>query len=995
MNMIKPRSDIFLQLKFFLIFFCPFAILISGVTFALYYFESNSDKLIAETREKYTLSLLAQIVTNDFKTVLSDLMILSTKNELQAMLIRTSGIDAHRKALAQEYLHYAARKKIYDQIRFLNAAGMERVRINFNKGAPLIVTDSLLQSKSQRYYFKETFQLKRDEIFISPFDLNIEHGTIELPLKPMIRFGTPVFDMARQKRGIVLVNYRGATLIRNLERSFVNSPGILMLLNKDGYWLKGPISENEWGFMYENRKNKTFGNAFSEAWRQISAHREGTFYTTDGLFTFTTVSPLSIAHQFRFVDKDYTWKIVSHIKPAVLDAMSQKAFNKLVTLNSLLIPLLALLSLILTHAIVKRKAMEESLTEERNLLRTLIDAVPYYVKVKDLHGRYIILNKTVIRFLKNKTSDEPDENELLGKKDSDFFPPETAKQYDIEDLHIIESGKSVIDREETFADKKGDVNHQMATSKIPLKNSRGKIRGLLEFSRDITEHKETEEKLRLAKEAAETANLAKSEFLANMSHEIRTPMNAVLGFTEILNDLITDPLQKKYLKSIENSGQTLMMLINDILDLSKIEAGKTDIYAKPFSLFTVIRELSRIFDNKITEKGLEWDVKIASDFPANLVLDEIRIRQVLFNLIGNAVKFTDSGSILLEARAVFSDHEPEQCKIVLAVTDTGDGIADDQKALIFEAFTQQNVHSARQYEGTGLGLAISKRLVEMMGGAITLKSEPGKGSRFEIVLPNVTIDQSEDVSLRQKPRVGRQLNFESTTLLVVDDVRTNRMMLKAFLRDTGISVLEAENGEKALAMAKLHIPDMILLDIRMNGMDGYEVMERLKTADDLKTIPVVAFTAAAAKQDRDKIIDHGFDGYLYKPVRRSELLRQITRHLSYAAIEETGGKPSPPIEKTEEFSTLASEHSSEISAEISVEAMAFLNGDLTELWKAVRRSGSFEEIEAFANKVSSFGLKYNLDRFNQFGNNLTMQVETFEVDGIEKSMELFPRLADK
>jgi len=725
-----------------------------------------------------------------------------------------------------------------------------------------------------------------------------------------------------------------------------------------------------------------------------------------------TVFPLSILHQSDVVSGDadgsmpvrsnseaYSWKIVSHIEPSVLNAMSQKALNKLIMLNSIFIPLLAFCSLILAHTIVKRKTMEQALIEERNLLRTLIDVVPDYINVKDSQGRFIIANKATIRFFEQMATDEPGNIRLLGKTGAAFYPPETAKQYDIEDQAIIKTGRPLINREETFSDKVSGVNRQMVTSKIPLKNNKGEVRGLVELTRDITEQKQAEKKLRQAKDEAETANRAKSEFLSNVSHEIRTPMNAVMGFTELLNDLISDPLQKTYLKSIKNGGLTLMTLINDILDLSKIEAGKMEFYTEPFSLVTAIQELSRMFHTEITEKELGWDVKIPSDFPANLLLDEMRIRQVLFHLLGNAVKFTGSGSITLSAHAVLSDHDPNLCKIVLAVADTGVGIPDDQKTLIFEVFRQQDGRSARQYDGAGLGLAITKRMVEMMGGAITLESEVGKGSRFEIVFPNVSIVPGEAVAGRiengqEKPKNGRQLNFESATLLLVDDIRTNRMVLKAFLRETAISVIEAENGQEALLMAQQHLPDMILLDIRMDGMDGYEVLDRLKTTDDLETIPVIAFTAAATKNDLEKIMAHGFDGYLYKPVRRTELLRKISRHLPYTVTEETTCKPSPAIEKAAAVSTLTSERLSEFPTEISVEIMTFLNGELTELWKAGRRSGSFDKIEEFATQICSFGQKYKLDRFIQYGNELTMQVRTFEVGRIEASMNLFPQLVD-
>jgi PAS domain S-box-containing protein len=352
----------------FLLIFLPLAALVSGTVTAIYYIEITNTKAAIELNERYGLPLLAKSVTSDFKSAVSDLLILSEKNELQAML-RTDD-SASRKAFAKELLSYAARKELYDQIRFLDETGMEVVRINFNRGEPYIVPEEQLQSKAGRYYFKDAFQLGRGEVFLSPLDLNIEHGEIEQPPKPMIRFGTPVFDIYRRKRGVMLLNYFGKRMLQNLEASYISSPGYLMLLNQEGFWLKGPKPEEEWGFMYKNKLHKTFGNRFPDAWKRIFAQESGQFYYEGGLFSFTTVFPyyafwkpgrLHGNPDVKRRASSYYWKIVSHIPPNALNAIYRNALDKVILLNTVLLPLLAIFSWLLARSYVRRRIAEKAL----------------------------------------------------------------------------------------------------------------------------------------------------------------------------------------------------------------------------------------------------------------------------------------------------------------------------------------------------------------------------------------------------------------------------------------------------------------------------------------------------------------------------------------------------------------------------------------------------------------------------------------------------------
>ncbi len=489
-----------------------------------------------------------------------------------------------------------------------------------------------------------------------------------------------------------------------------------------------------------------------------------------------------------------------------------------------------------------------------------------------------------------------------------------------------------------------------------------------------------------ARKEAETANKAKSEFLANMSHEIRTPMNAILGFTELLVALIADPQQKGYLDTIKTGGETLLTLINDILDLSKIEAGKMDISPEQTNLRNIFQELMQMFQLSISQKGLEGIVEMPSDFPENVLLDEIRIRQVLFNVIGNAIKFTDRGSVTLAAHATPSPQETNCIDIMLTIEDSGIGIPESQQDLIFDAFRQQDGQKTRKYGGTGLGLAITKRLVEAMGGAITLTSEVGTGTCFRIVLQQVPVVGIDAVSHREEGVAEQQLDFEQAVILVVDDVQQNRILIEEYLRDTNLTAIEAENGEQALLMAQQYRPDLILMDLRLPLMDGYETIKQIKNTEELRTVPVIALTAVMMKQEQDNIYESGFDGYLLKPVKRSAVLQAVARFLSHTiremAPEQAEPKEPPPtlaIETLEQLPVLIEK--------LEQEGMI--------LWDAACQSGGFDDVDTFGAYVKQLGERYTLDLLRKFSENLLAQARNFDVEQIRLSLESYPALIEK
>ena len=615
----------------------------------------------------------------------------------------------------------------------------------------------------------------------------------------------------------------------------------------------------------------------------------------------------------------------------------------------------------------KRAEIALSLSEER--YREIYENSIFGIYRTQKDGKILLANPALVKLLGFDNLQELQKRDLS----SEGF----ASTYSREDfIRQIEAGGKLTDHESVWVKKNGEEIYVRENVKLVIDKFTGEhyYDATVE---DISGKKEAEEE-RIARQAAEEANRAKSIFLANVSHEIRTPLNSIIGFSNLLYLSLKDSKQKSQVNSIRTSGKSLLNIINDILDLSKIEAGKLDLNPEPTNLYSLVKDIELIMAPIAEEKGVPFYLNIKRNIKYILLLDETRIKQILFNLVNNAIKFTDKGQVTLSVNVI--PKSEERAAISFVVEDSGIGIPEKELETIFEPFVQQKGQSEKIYGGTGLGLSITRQIVNMMNGKIQVASKVGEGSVFDVFLPDIVIKEAfADGNTTNLDFDPSTLIFEKARLLVVDDNDFNRNLIKDFLSSSPLEIFDAGNGKEAVELASTLKPDLILMDLKMPVVDGLQAGKIIKNNNETKHIPVIAISASSLDMASEDL--SLFNDFLLKPVVFSELADALKKYLKYKL------KPQG-VSKAKTKNYVLRINNNQLHKLPTV--IEILESEFVPLCHEVLNSQVINQMELFGEKLARFGEETSFSIFNDFAVEILDLCEKFEVDKLMEKLNTFP-----
>ncbi|MDO9592724.1 MAG: response regulator, partial [Erysipelotrichaceae bacterium] len=886
-----------------------------------------------QKEQKFFVDFEAELLDDDVDNVIAELSYLLTLDREDNLW--DNAHDINTEAMQSIKVSIIAKMNIsqlYKKAVIIDIEGNEVLRLEQQAEGVLVVPDSELQNKKDRYYFNNMLRLEPGQIYVTRMELQVENGGVVQPESPIIRFVKVLRDSRGETRGMLILYYDANTIIEKIKMA-EKEPNKLMLLNLQGYWMFGTETKKEWGFAYPEREMETFEKYYPEVWREILNKDQGCLVTSEGSFVFRKINILDKIDINHVTDDGaYPWIIVSFVPNDILSAAN---LNSILTISSSAIVILILITLIIIINIrsrykisAKNKTLENynsqieklysELRKKEERLSLAIEGAGDGVwdwwiltgemKFSKLYVEMLGYEENELPFHVNTWIDSvhPEDYPWVEKKLKDYFEGHVSE-------YSIELRLRCKDNRYKWILCRGAV--------VERDNDRNPVR-MIGVHTDITKRKELEEEIVLSRGNEKKANDAKSEFLSNMSHEIRTPLNAIVGFTDLTLKTSLTPQQSNYLNKIKASSGILLGIIGDILDISKLEADKVELEIHPFEIEEMLRNVTAQISNLCQEKELELLVSIAEDVPVSLMGDSLRLGQVLINLTSNAVKFTDEGAVCIEVKLL--QNGGSSALLRFSVSDTGIGLTEEQIENLFQPFNQAETSTTRKFGGTGLGLAISKKMVSLMGGEIWVESEKGKGSTFFVT---VRFDIAGEKRFSEFKNAFKMWNMK---VLVVDDSRECREVIKSMLTSMSFDVTTCSSGEEAVTIIQKAADtiqyDLMITDWNMPGMDGIEAsrqIKRLRAPDDSPAI--IMLTAYNSPQIQAEVNQLGLAALLFKPVTPSLLLNTIMQIYGKEEFEQTytgldGGSEPDDLELLRGIRVLLVEDN-EINQEVAQEIL--------------------------------------------------------------------------
>ncbi len=707
-----PRKEILARASIWMLVFC--IILSIGFTY-MYHVEAGKQRALRLASEWQSVNLSVQIISDEVSDAISDLGYLARQNELTELL--QGGYAEALERLGTEFLSFLMTRRVYDQVRFIGADGVEVVRANFNDGKPALVPQQKLQDKSGRYYFQQTMELEPGQMYLSLFDLNVENRKVEMPIKPVVRMATPVSDATGRKRGLVVLNYLGSKLIDRITSAGTASGVNTWLIDSDGYWLKGPERNVEWGFMYTDKHDATFERHNPQAWQRLLATDKGQFYSAGALFTFAKVYPDLLATPavtgMINTPEDYHWTVIATISESMLRADSVDTAQRLLVLYGLILAFLTPISWLLARLSVRKKALNAAMTK-------VLDNVPVLISYVDKDQRLRFNNLAYGQFFGF------DPAQLNGSLLVSFMGKDGY-----EDLRpYIERalGGEQVSFQQRITFKHAGA-HVINVTYVPDINNDGSVRGVFAVINDMTQLHEAQERVR--QRLVELAHAQRINIMGEMAteiaHEINQPITSIVNFSTACERSVRsghwdDAQIVGWVTAIRDHAirtSEVVRRLRAFLRKGIPEHAPTDINV-------LIRDVVDWMDGDTHKHNISVSLDLETDLP-KVIADDILLEQVMLNLVRNAIESLSEkqqGDRELIIKSSACDHG-----IQVAVSDNGPGVPKDIEDQIFYSFVTSKV------QGLGMGLSVSRSIIEAHGGSLHVDRNTTAMTTFVFTLP--------------------------------------------------------------------------------------------------------------------------------------------------------------------------------------------------------------------------------------------------------------------
>jgi PAS domain S-box-containing protein len=903
--------------------FFPVWCIVALVTIFFYRQQLNSLRTDVLSEQRNSTLMITSIIEDDLKVPFAELKrLLADPATVDALEGDSTEKSMAIRRLAHGYLHLIAATELYDQLRIIDAAGNEVVRVDYRDGNPTVVPDGKLQNKAGRYYFQDTLNLSAGDVYISPFDLNIERGKLEQPLKPMIRIATPIFGENGDKLGILIINYLGKRLLEQIRKYGASAFTGTEMLNADGFWLSSDSSANEWAFMYPDRKQITFGKSFPDAWKTMQATRSGQFENENGVFTFQTIFPMHISRAIssdgspiargrshRPVGTDqYVWFLVKHIplnswmeiqRPlrvqflvALLLLTAGTLLGSAVIARAILRRKRADLELQKMNSVLERKVIErtaelnqevqtrrqaEKVAHEAHAeLQSIFVALGDGLIVLDVDGNIVHTNPAAQQFLRSASG------EIVGRQCCDVMTEEACHS-DQCPLEKLRTGERRVEHESEKILGDGTLRTSLVTA-VPRLDENGEIHGFIfsikdvsEWKRVLSENQSLEEQLRQAQKLEAVGTLA-----GGIAHDFNNILMVIIGNIDFaLEELDEHSESASFLENALRAGKRAKDLVRQILTFSRKNRTErehvfwADIIDETVKFLTASLPASIIIRTEVAE-GL-----------APVLADPVSLQQIVLNLCTNAAQaMAEGGEIKISCSAVEMDAEMGQKWNLqpgkyqkVSVADTGEGMTEETAARIFEPFFTTKAPG----QGTGLGLSVVHGIARSHGGTIEVRSQPGMGSVF-----NVFIAESYGGEMLEPQPTAEIHAGGGQTILFVDDEKQLVDIGKKYFEKYGYHVVPFSSAEKAVAYieSRSFFADLVLTDCTMPHIQGFDLAQKVGTLN--PNIPVVMYSGFITPDSEKRAREMGIKKILRKPLSGMELVREVQEvidHISHPDAE--------------------------------------------------------------------------------------------------------------